>query len=256
MSPTLLKSITELPRTVQSPVAEFAAKLLEKAGDNVQSLLVYGSAAGCALGETGGNYNHGVSNINIAVIVKELDFGLLRQSLDLVKWGRKHRISAPLFLTKEYILNALDVFPIEFGGIKERHKVIFGEDIFKDLDIPRKDVALLCEQQVKGKLLRLRQAYLETGTNPFALKKLLSGAFTDLVPVFMQLIRLKGQEPHGQKEEMLKQLAGTYSLDPGPFLAVYHDKNKKALISYRQVEAHLQNFLDQLESLSRHLDTL
>jgi len=77
-----------------------------------------------------------------------------------------------------------------------------------------------------------------------------------LVPVFRQLIILKGQKPIEQKAEMLGQLAKIFSLDPQPFLAVYHDKNKKILISSHQVEAHLQNFLNQLENLSRHMDAL
>ncbi len=124
-----------------------------------------------------------------------------KQSLALVKSAHKHKIATPLFLTKEYILNALDVFPVEFTEIKEQHRVIFGEDIFKDLDIPLKDVRLLCEQQVKGKLLHLRQAYLETGPNPGILKNFLLSALSDLFPVFRQLIILKGQKPVDQKEE-------------------------------------------------------
>ena len=66
-----------------------------------------------------------------------------------------------MFLTRDYVLNSLDVFPIEFSEIKDQYKVIFGDDIFKDVEIPSKDVRLLCEQQVKGKLLHLRQAYVE-----------------------------------------------------------------------------------------------
>ena len=244
-----LKNISEFPPSIQPVLIEFANKLSTNLDDNVRSIIVYGSAAGV-------NYNHGISNINIAVIVKNLDFSVLNQNVILVKWGRKHKISAPLFLTKEYILNSLDVFPIEFSEIKEQHKVVFGEDIFKDLDIPLKDVRLLCEQQVKGKLLHLRQAYLDIGPNPSVLKNLLLSALSDLVPVFRQLIILKGQKPAGQKEEMLGQLAKVFSLDPAPFLAVTHDKNRKILISSNQVEAHLQNFLNQLENLSRHMDSL
>ena len=244
-----LKNISELPRSIQPVITEFANKLLENFNDNVHAVIVYGSAAGI-------NYNPGVSNINIAVIVKTLDFSVLNQSVALVKWGRKHKIATPLFLTKEYILSSLDVFPIEFSDIKAQHKVIYGEDVFKDLDIPVKDVRLLCEQQVKGKLLHLRQAYLDIGSKPPVLKNLLLSAWSDLVPVFRQLIILKGQKPVEQKEEMLGQLAGIFSLDPGPFLAVYHDKNKKIRIPSHQLEAHLQNFLSQLESLSRHLDSL
>ncbi len=249
MIPHSFKNISEFPRLIQPVIIEFANKLLENLDDNVHSIVVYGSAAGV-------NYNHGVSNINIAVIVKNLDFSVLKQSVALVKWCHKHKIATPLFLTKEYILNSFDVFPVEFTEIKEQHKVIFGEDIFKDLDIPLKDVRLLCEGQVKGKLLHLRQAYLGIGPHPSVLKNLLLSALSDLIPVFRQLIVLKGQKPAEQKEEMLKQLANIFSLDPEPFLAVTHDKNRKILISSNQVESHLQNFLSQLENLSRHLDSL
>ena len=166
MSNPSLKNIKEFPLLIQPAITEFANKLLEYLQDNVLSILVYGSAAGV-------NFNPGVSNINIAVIVKDLDFPVLNKSLGLVKWAHKHKIATPLFLTKSYILSALDVFPIEFTEIKEQHKVIFGEDIFMDLAIPLKDVRLLCEQQIKGKLLHLRQAYLDIGSNPSVLKKLL-----------------------------------------------------------------------------------
>jgi hypothetical protein len=244
-----LKNINEFPQSIQPLITEFANKFLDMLPDNVLSILVYGSAAGV-------NYHSGVSNINFALIVKELDFSVLKQSISLVKWGHKRRIATPLFLTKGYILGALDVFPVEFSEIKEQHKVIFGEDIFKDLVIPDKDLRLLCEGQIKGKLLHLRQAYLDIGPNPVVLKKLLITALSDLVPVFRQLILLKGQKPHEHKEEMLKELAQIFSLDLNPFLAVLHDKSKKIMISSNQVEAHLQNFLNQLESLSRHLDSL
>jgi len=242
-----LKNISEFPTSIQPVITEFANKLLETFSDNVLSVLVYGSAAGI-------NYNPGVSNINMAVIVKDLNFSLLKQSVDLVKWGHKHKMATPLFLTKEYILNALDVFPVEFSEIKEQHKLIFGDDIFSALGIPRQDVRLLCEQQVKGKLLRLRQAYLEIGSNNSGLKNILIAALNDLMPIFRQLLILKGQQVPEHKEEMLTLMSKTFALDAEPFLAVYQDKNKKVTISSKLIEVHLQNFLNQLEILSRHLD--
>ena len=99
-----------IPPSIQPIIIEFVHKLLKNSDDNVLSIVVYGSAAGPAIGGSGPaiggsgvNYNHGVSNINIAVIVKNLDFSVLNQSVILVKWGHKHKISTPLFLTKEYI---------------------------------------------------------------------------------------------------------------------------------------------------------
>lgn len=249
MIPSPLKNIHDLPPSLQPVINEFAGKLLENLNDNVLSILVYGSAAGVS-------YNPGISNINIAVIVKDLEFSILKQNLALIKSVRKHKIATPLFLTKEYVLNALDVFPVEFSEIKQQHRVIYGEDIFKDLDIPLKDVRLLCEQQVKGKLLHLRQAYLETGPDAVVLKNLLIKTLNDLIPIFRQLIILKGQKPAVHKEETLKLLAGIFSLDEESLLAVYHDKSRKMLMPLNQVEAHFQNFLNQLENLSRHMDSI
>jgi len=227
-----LSNIQELPVSIQAPVSQFALKLLENLGDNIKAIFVYGSGAGV-------NYKPGVSNVNIAVIVAKLDFEVLKQVSFLVKGGRRHKIAPPLFLTKEYVLNSLDVFPIEFSEIKAQHKTIFGEDFFAGLDIPLKDVRLLCEQQIKGKLLHLRQAYLDIGANPYMLKNFVSRTFSDLIPVFRQLIHLKGQVPCEKKEEMLCQLAKIFSLD------------QQAL-----TEHHFQNFLNQLEVLARHMDSL
>jgi predicted nucleotidyltransferase len=249
VNPALLINVEEFPVSIQPLITEMTNKILESLDENIRAILVYGSAAGV-------NYIPGVSDINIAVIVKTLDFSILNQSLPLVQWARKHKIATPLYLTKDYILSALDVFPLEFSEIKEQHKLVFGEDVFKDLNIPDKDLRLLCEQQVKGKLLRLRQAYLEIGPNPVLLKNMLAGALSDLIPVFRQLIIIKEQKPFEQKQELIGQLARIFALDPNPFLAVYQDKSKKAKISPHQVEAHLQNFLDQLENLSRHMDSL
>ena len=220
MMPPPLKNIQELPSVIQTPVSQCAAQLIEKLGYNIQSILVYGSAAGV-------NFTPGVSNVNIAVIVRSLDFAVLKQVMGLVKAGRKHRMAVPLLLTKDYVLNALDVFPIEFSDIKEQHKVIFGEDFFAGLEVPLKDVKLLCEQQIKGKLLHLRQAYLDIGSNPGLLKNFVAGALSDLLPVFRRLIQLKGQVPCANKEDMLGQLAEIFALDNQSLLAILHDKNKK-----------------------------
>lgn len=249
MNSPYIKNIQDLPVTIQPVINEFVQKLIVNGGDNICSIVVYGSAAGV-------NFQPGVSNINVGIILKNLDFNVLRQNISLIKWCHKNKMATPLFLTLEYIQGSLDVFPIEYNEIKQQHKTIFGEDLFSNLEIPSKDIRLLCEQQIKGKLLRLRQAYLEIGPHANLLKNLLKGAFSDLMPIFRQMIILKGQKDFESKEEMLKQLAHIYSLDLNPFLAVYHDKSKKLLISSQQVEAHFQNFLNQLESLSRHLDSL
>ena len=163
MTSSPVKNIEELPLSIQARVSQFSLKLLENLDGNIRTILIYGSAVGV-------NYKPGVSNVNVAVIVKTLDFAVLKQAFSLVQKFRRHRIAPPLFLTEEYVLNSLDVFPSSLARSKAGHKVIFGEDFFAGLDIPLKDVRLLCEQQIKGKLLHLRQAYLDIGANARVLK--------------------------------------------------------------------------------------
>lgn len=249
MSLPTLKNINEFPSSIQSTISEFANKLIGELGDNILSIFVYGSAAGI-------NYHHGISNINVAVVLKNLDFSALNEGRHVVKWGHKHKIATPLFLTREYLLNSLDVFPIEYSEMKQQHRVVYGEDIFDALEIPTADIRLLCEQQVKGKLLRLRQAYLEIGPQGGVLKKLLQAALNDLVPAFRQLLILKDQHPSNLKEDMFEQLAKEFSLDVHPFLSINQDKHQRSLMAADHVEAHFQNFLVQLENLSARIDSL
>ncbi len=242
-------NIQTLPASAQNVVAGFVQKLLESLGENAVSILVYGSAAGV-------NYNPGISNINLAVIVRQIDFSVLKQCQAVFKKGQEKRIATPLLLTKDYIQGSLDVFPLEYCEIKANHIVIFGEDFFKDLDIPLKDLRLLCEQQIKGKLLNLRQAYLGLGEHREHYKELLIALLGDLLPVFRQLIVFKGQKPLGANEEMIPQMAGLYAVDGQPFLEVYQRKHKKISIPPGRLEELVHQFIVQLEGLSRQIDLI
>lgn len=244
-----LNHIKELPLSIQQMVGRFSLKLLENLGDNVTTILIYGSAVS-------GNFKPGISNVNMALIVKRLDVSVLKQVSLLFKGLHKKRVDSPLLLTQEYILNSLDVFPIEFMEIKQCHKVIFGEDFFSSLEIPRKDLRLLCEQQIKGKLLHLRQAFLNLGSNAAVLRKFVVHVFYDLIPVFRCLIDLKGKAPCSGKEDMLRQLATIFSLDENVLLGVYKERHKKFFITKSSIEIHFQNLLNVLEILARHMDSL
>jgi hypothetical protein len=243
------KNIDQLPPEIQGKVAQYSQKLLDIHNSNIVSIAVYGSA--CSI-----NFVPKVSDINIAVVFQQLDFSVFQKSLKLAAQGRKEKITAPLFLTREYILNSLDVFPIEFSEIRDHHLTIFGEDLFSTINVDAKHVRLLCESQIKGKLLRIRQAYLEVDGNWRSLKHVLRDSLNSLFPVFRQLLVLTGQEPLTHKEEMLKQIAEKFSLNAAPLIAVYQDKNKIVALHPSQIEQLLNEYCAQLEQLAHRIDQL
>lgn len=246
---TEFKSIDRLPVDVREKVVDYSRRLLDIHADNIVSIVVYGSAAGV-------NFTPGVSDINLAVVFRTLDLAVFTKTLKLAAGGRKDRITAPLFLTADYIHNSLDVFPIEFNEIKDQNIVIFGEDVFAPMEIDAKHLRLLCEAQIKGKLLRIRQAYLESGGKPGIIRHILTDSLNALIPVFRQLLRLKGVSPAARKEELLKQLAAQFSLDASALVAIHQHRSHAASLSPSRLEQYLKDYLGQLEQLAGHIDRL
>jgi len=244
-----IKNMERLPPGVQKTYEPFVKGILELHQDNVRSVFIYGSA-------TGQNYTPKTSDINSAVIFKELSFDTFQKSLDFIQRHRGKRISAPLFLTYEYILSSLDVFPIEFLDMQENHILVYGEDLLVSLIIHGEHIRLFCEQQIKGKLIRIRQAYLEIGRRPQGIEALLKDSLNSLIPIFRNLLRLMKRAQPVDKEQVLSETCVCFDLDADVFLTIYRDKRNDERIGKQAVGVYFQRYIEQLEHLSIKIDRL
>lgn len=234
---------------VKKKIIPYLKKMSDIHGDNLISVFVYGSAAG-------ENYIPKVSDINSVFVFKDLEFSILRSSLKVISKGILKKIAAPLFLTKDYMNSSLDVFPIEFLDMKENHILLYGEDIFSGLEIKGEHIRLFCEQQIKGKLIRIRQAYLEVGLKKKGLESLLKESLNSLIPIFRNLIRLKGKQPSINKAEIIRQLCQMFELDENVFLPIYKDSANDEKIANQEVVVFLEKYLSQIEKLADMVDKL
>ncbi len=247
-----MPELTNLDRVndhARDAIRDYASRLLELHGDNLISLAVYGSAAR-------GDFSPKRSDINLALVVRKLDVETLSRTLKLAARGLRRRIVPPLFLTREYISSSLDVFPLEFQEMRDCHVNIFGDDVLADIEIKPSDLRLECEQQVKGKMLRLRQAYLELGRSTKGIELLLHQSLNSLVPVLRGLLTLKGQKPSTSKDEVITAAAKEFGIDSSPFLAVFRDKLGDEKISGQEAPHVLELFLQQIARLAKQVDTL
>lgn len=239
----------KLPEEVRQNFFPYLSRMLERHGSGILSVSIYGSAAG-------GDYRFKKSDINSIFIFQELSFETFKTSLNIAARGKRKRISAPLFLTREYISSSADVFPIEFLDMKENHICVYGEDILSSLQIKHEHLRLLCEQQIKGKLLRIRQAYLEIGIQNKQIEGLLKESGRALIPVFRNLIRLKGKTPPVQKTEIIKLLCSEFQLREdvlGPVLKWTRADEK---ISRKEMAAYLEKYLEEMTKLAKEVDKL
>ena len=234
---------------VQKKFIPYLKAISDIHGDNLISVYIYGSAAG-------ENYIPKVSDINSVFVFKDLKFSIFKSSLKVVSSGIFKKIAAPLFLTKDYIDSSLDVFPIEFLDMKENHILLYGEDVLSGLEIKGEHIRLFCEQQIKGKLIRIRQAYLEIGLKKKGLEALLKESLSSLIPIFRNLIRLKGKQPPINKTEIIRQLCQMFGLEENVFLPIYKDSTNDEKIANQEIVVFLERYLSQIGKLAGMVDKL
>jgi len=93
--------------------------------------------------------------------------------------------ATPLLLSRKEFAGSLDAFPIEYGEIIDRHRVVYGADPFAGLSIRPEDQRRACEVQIKSYLLHLRENYIDSGARPTATAALVA----DSAPAFAALLR-------------------------------------------------------------------
>ena len=234
-----LKNIDKIPVKYQKKITQYIQELIRIHQDDIISIYTYQSL-----------------KLNICVVFKNLDFSVLKKSLQIVNKGIRNKTNAPLFLTREHIQTSSDTFPIEFLEMKEHHTLLYGEDVLGSLEIEPSHIRFICEQQLKGKLIRIRQAYLEIGLRKKGMEALVKESFESLFPVFRGLLRLKDITPAINRHECIKQLSESFQINSDLFLSLLDDTKNDEKIAGESIEDFLKKYILEIEKLSMVADKL
>lgn len=235
-----LESLRPELRTI---IHDYLIKFLDIHKENVVSIVLYGSA-------TGKYFMPKKSDINMSVIFKNLGFQQLKDSLKLINYGSSKRITAPLLLSLSHIESSKDTFPVEFIEIKENNILLYGKDIFGGLKIDEANIKFFCKREIEGKIIRLRQAYLETGLKRKGVELLMKESMHSLLPVFRALLRSKMQNPPIDKEEILIEFCKRYGLSKDVFIAILKDSLNDEKIRGEDVEVFFERYLREMEKIA------
>src|SRR4051812_17625412 len=132
---------------------EFVERMKFAAGPNLESLVLYGSGADSEPASP-------TSDINVLCVLKNADAASLRKLAADMQWWSIRKQPKPMIFTAEEMQRSADVFAIEFSDIKRRHKILFGNDYLKDLDVPMNLHRVQVERELRTNLMRLRDQYL------------------------------------------------------------------------------------------------
>jgi hypothetical protein len=236
----------QLPLKLDRQVTFFIQELEEAYAQELLSVILYGSAAS-------GEFVVKHSNLNILVILGSADLLLLKKASSIVK---KFKNISPLFLTENYILSSTDVFPIEFLDMQENYAVLYGKDILKDIHVDPKNLRFQCEQELKLKLLNLKQLYIKLAGQPAILAELLLKSFTSVLHILRNVLRLKNIKPPYKKEDLLKELAKHFEIEAAKWEKILACKQKKIKANKAEIEGLFIIFVDDLEKIIRTVDAL
>lgn len=242
-------SLERLPPYLRKRLKGYLDEFLRIHKENLLSIILYGSA-------TGKEFVPGDSDINILAIFKEIDPHHLKKTLPIVMKWRKRGITSPLCLTERHILSSIDVFPIEFLELKENHILLWGKDPLEDIEVDTKNLRLAIEEQLKGKLIRLRQTYLEIGRRPKQIASLLIKTFTTLIPAFRNILRLKGIVPPISKKGVIEALGSEFGVNEKLLKGILKIKMGSFKPKAKEIESMFGGFVEELERLAVEIDRL
>ncbi len=182
-------------------------------GARLQSLVGYGTAGD-------------QDDQHTLALVDQLTFQDFAACVPLVPVWRRAGFAVPLLLTRDEFLRTLDVFPIEYGDIIDRHVVLFGADPFAGMAVRETDLRRACEQQAKSHLIHLREGFLENGREPRAIARMISASAAPLRALVANLEHLDAgiAARAGLTPALLAEIAaadGSTISEPSALLARY-----------------------------------
>jgi hypothetical protein len=198
------------------------------------------------------------SRINLLVLARSLPLPLLDAVTDAIPAeDRKGPSFDPLVLTESQVRQSLDAFPIEWIEIQETHLLLEGNDLLAGLEVPRNNLRLQCEHELRVKLLRLRLAYLQSKRDHRALEPVLRGAASSFATLFRTLLRLRGEQPPAGTPQVVERVADLHQLDARALIGAYQvrfsDKrftSDEMLSLYRAFLVEIERLVDAIDSLS------
>lgn len=246
-----LKNLEHLPSAVRSRIQRYLEGLLSLHKENIISIFVYGPVVQK-------DFDLKKSEINLGVVFRQLSFRQFKDSLYLIRAGIKKGIPAPLFLTLEHIKSSLDVFPLEFFQMQDNRILLYGEDLLSSIQINDEHLCLETEEQIKGKLIHIRQAYLEMGLEKKGIDVLLKGSLNSLIPVFRGVLKVAefDKAPPKDKFEIVKALCEKFNLDKEVFISILKDEKDDHTILGKDAEEYLARYIEELQKLAQIVDTV
>ena len=231
----------------EAKIEEFVRRAREAAGSNIESIILYGSAAT-------GDFHPELSNLNLFCVLRDSSFAALQALAPVAKWWERLKQPPPLFMTREELERSTDVFTIELLDMQQHHRILFGQDVLQELQLPMHLHRIQLEYELREKLILLRQQMLLASDTDSRLWDLLLRSVPSFTTLFRHAVIALGDNPQPGRRECVKALSSKLGFDPAAINQVLDVREHKADRKKMDVRDLCARYFAAIEKVTNAVD--
>jgi hypothetical protein len=232
---------------MENLLQELTSRLVNAAGENLQAVVLYGSAVT-------GEYRKNHSDLNLLCVLRRIGAAELEQLHEPLAWWKRKGFSPPQVFTEVELRASADIFAIELLDMKANHRMLFGEDFFPSLHVPTKLHKLQVERELRTNLVRLRQGILAVPPKDRVLISLMDAAVSAFVTLFRHALLAFGEPLVTSKREVVQRAAEIANASPDAFLAILDVHEGKSKASKIDAQETLRGYMELVVGMTDATD--
>lgn len=233
----------------ENDLNELVKRLKQAALSSLTAAVLYGSAAG-------DGYQEEHSDLNTLCVLERLDGETLAKLQPVGLWWWRKGHPAPLVFTLEELRRSADIFAIELLDMKQRHRMLLGEDFFGGLDVPMTLHRLQVERELRTNVIRLRQAFLRSRGRGRELAELMIASASTFGVLFRHSLIALGKPGADSPRDAGGELAALLGFDASAFYAVLDLREGKKPAGDHDDRRVFAAYLDAVTRVAEEMDRL
>ena len=218
-------------------------------GNRLLSVILYGSYVDSTESKT--------SDINLIFMIDNITALDLKKMHPVIKKWQKSKNILPVFMGKIEWFASSDVYPMEYSDIRDRHSILYGDDIISDLKIDKSHLRLQCESETKNLLIRLRQGYAANSSDKKIIGELIVNSSKSLVAIFKTILRLISDEKiNNDKYQIINKISPLIGLDAEIFTKVLEFRDNKKVFRSNDYDLIIQKLIDSIYDVLKYVDKI
>lgn len=235
---------------VQQALNALVEDLRATHGDNLASVVLYGSAAA-------GDDIELHSDYNLLIALNRITPEDLRQAQAPMREWRRLGHPMPVYFTVEELSDAADVFPIEFHQMANARVVLYGHDPFEYAKLSDAHLRHQAEYELRSKLIQLRRHYIPASVSIEKLADLMSDSLASFAALFRAVLLLHGEQAPIGKPDVVRATVKLLKLDMAPFEKIFEFRAGGGLPgSEKEANELFGAYMFQIEQVVEAVDEL